>query len=180
MKTMDGGSFEASAVYEGGGNIIDFLALAGVATARGICAVRDEFRRADPSMARLAFADVLVPHQGPADRAIEVAMEMLDTGVDGVGLHLQLDARRADPALFQSGYLAGVAEAVFKRVGDAASVQVVGGLTTKQAAGLARNGLRAFVISGNMGLDDGSARYTSPPEEIERLVRAFIAEVSAV
>ena len=179
MKTMDGGAFEARAVYEGGGNIIDFLALAGVASARGICAVRDEFRRNDPSMARLAFADILVPHQGPADRAIEVALEMLDAGVDGVGLHLQLDARRADPALFQSGYLAGVAEAVFRRVGDAASVQVVGGLTTTQAVGLAKAGLRAFVISGNMGLDDGSARYTSPPEEIERLVAGFIAEVSA-
>lgn len=179
MKTMDGGSFEARAVYEGGGNIIDFLALAGVASAKGICGVRDEFRRADPSMPRLAFADILVPHQGPTDRAVDVALEMLDAGVDGVGLHLQLDARRADPALFQSGTLAGVAEAVFRRVGDAASVQVVGGLTTRQAVGLARNGLRAFVISGNMGLDDGSARYTSPPEEIERLVSGFIAEVSA-
>ena len=179
MKTMDGGAFEAQAVYEGGGNIIDFLALAGIASAREICAVRDEFRRNDPSMARLAFADILVPHQGPADRAIAVALEMLDTGVDGVGLHLQLDARRADAALFQSGYLASVAEAVFRRVGDAASVQVVGGLTTTQAVGLAKVGLRAFVISGNMGLDDGSARYTSPPEEIERLVAGFIAEVSA-
>ncbi|HVX80223.1 MAG TPA: orotidine 5'-phosphate decarboxylase / HUMPS family protein, partial [Devosiaceae bacterium] len=37
MKTMDGGSFEARAVFGGGGNIIDFLALAGVASARGIC-----------------------------------------------------------------------------------------------------------------------------------------------
>ena len=33
MKTMDGGAFEARAVYAGGGNIIDFLALAGVAAA---------------------------------------------------------------------------------------------------------------------------------------------------
>src|SRR6266487_2891672 len=46
MKTMDGGAFEARAVYAGGGNIIDFLALAGVDTAKAICAVRDEFRRA--------------------------------------------------------------------------------------------------------------------------------------
>jgi hypothetical protein len=34
MKTMDGGAFEARAVYAGGGNIVDFLALAGVETAR--------------------------------------------------------------------------------------------------------------------------------------------------
>lgn len=178
MKTMDGGSFEARSVYEGGGNIIDFLALAGVASARGICAVRDEFRRADPTMPRLAFADILLPQQGPAETAIDVAMAMLDAGVDGVGLHLQLDARRADPALFRSGLLAEVAEAVFRRVGDVASVQVVGGLTTAQAVGLARKGLRAFVISGNMGLEDGAARYTSPPEEIARLVGAFIADVT--
>ena len=46
MKTMDGGAFEARAVYAGGGNIVDFLALAGVDTAKAICAVRDEFRRA--------------------------------------------------------------------------------------------------------------------------------------
>lgn len=178
MKTMDGGSFEARSVYEGGGNIIDFLALAGVASARGVCAVRDEFRRADPAMARLAFADILLPQQGQAKTAVDVALAMLDAGVDGVGLHLQLDARRADPALFRSGLLAEVAEAVWRRVGDAASVQVVGGLTTAQAVGLARKGLRAFVISGNMGLEDGSARYASPPEEIERLVAAFIADVS--
>ena len=34
MKTMDGGEGEATAVYGGGGNVIDFLALAGEATAR--------------------------------------------------------------------------------------------------------------------------------------------------
>src|SRR5262245_55370274 len=32
LKTMDGGAFEARAVYAGGGNIVDFLALAGVDT----------------------------------------------------------------------------------------------------------------------------------------------------
>ena len=55
MKTMDGGATEARGVYAGGGNIIDFLALAGVDTARAICAVRDEFRRtgSDTSAARL-------------------------------------------------------------------------------------------------------------------------------
>ena len=66
MKTMDGGAFEARAVYAGGGNIVDFLALAGVDTAKAICAVRDEFRRAGADLPRLAFADIMVPHQGPA------------------------------------------------------------------------------------------------------------------
>lgn len=46
MKTMDGGAGEARSVYVGGGNIFDFLALAGVDTAKSICGVRDEFRRA--------------------------------------------------------------------------------------------------------------------------------------
>src|SRR5690606_36970037 len=66
MKSMDGAGFEARSVYAGGANIIDFLALAGVASARNVVAVRDEFRAADPSMPRLAFADILVPQQGPA------------------------------------------------------------------------------------------------------------------
>jgi 3-keto-L-gulonate-6-phosphate decarboxylase len=87
MKTMDGGGFEARAVYSRGGNIIDFLATAGVPSARNACAVRDEFRAADPGIPRLAFADILLPHQGPASRAVEVAEEMIEAGVDGVGLH---------------------------------------------------------------------------------------------
>jgi hypothetical protein len=45
MKTMDGGEGEANAVYSAGGNVIDFLASAGEATARAVCAVRDTFRR---------------------------------------------------------------------------------------------------------------------------------------
>src|SRR5262245_35049603 len=57
MKTMDGGAGEARGVYAGGGNILDFLALAGVDTAKSICAVRDEFRRAGPELPRLVFAD---------------------------------------------------------------------------------------------------------------------------
>src|SRR4029450_11580018 len=91
MKTMDGGGFEARAVYAGGGNIIDFLALAGADTAKAICAVRDEFRRAGAELPRLAFADIMVPHQGPAAQAVDVALRMLDAGVDGVGVHLQAD-----------------------------------------------------------------------------------------
>jgi 3-hexulose-6-phosphate synthase len=180
MKTMDGGAFETRAVFEGGGNIIDFLALAGVDTAKAICAVRDEYRRADPEMPRLAFADILVPHQGPAAQAVDVAARMVEAGVDGVGVHLQLDARRADPELHQSGYLVDVARAVFERVGDVASVQVVGGLSVEQAVDLARAGLRAFVISGNLGLPDAEARYGLPADEIERHVADFVARVSAV
>ena len=118
MKTMDGGEGEANAVYSGGANVIDFLALAGEATAKAVCAVRDAFREADPAIPRLAFADVLVPMQGPAGPAVETAKRMLAAGVDGVGIHLQYDARRADPALFQGGYLNDVACAVFESVGD--------------------------------------------------------------
>ncbi len=98
MKTMDGGEGEANAVYSGGGNVIDFLALAGEATAKAVCAARDTFREADPAIPRLAFADVLMPMQGPAGPAVQTAERMLEAGVDGVGIHLQYDARRADPS----------------------------------------------------------------------------------
>jgi 3-hexulose-6-phosphate synthase len=178
MKTMDGGAFEARAVYAGGGNIIDFLALAGVDTAKAICGVRDEFRRADPEPPRLAFADIMVPHQGKGAQAIEVALRMLEAGVDAVGIHLQSDARRADPKLIERHYLDDVARALFKRIGGRAPVQVVGGLNVAQAKNLARAGLRAFVISGNLGEPDSRARYDLPPDEIQRHVAGFIAEVS--
>ena len=179
MKTMDGGAFEARAVYAGGGNIVDFLALAGVDTAKAICAVRDEWRRADAKLPRLAFADIMVPHQGNAAQAVEVALGMLEAGVDGVGVHLQADARRADPALIESDYLGDMARAVFDRVGTAAPVQVVGGLNVAQAKRLAKAGLRAFVISGNMGQPDGNARYNLPAAEMQRLIAGFISEVSS-
>ena len=179
MKTMDGGGFEARAVFAGGGNVIDFLALAGGASARNICAARDEFRSRDPARPRLVFADILLPHQGPGQQAVEVAKRMLDAGVDGIGIHLQLDARLADPTLFQSSYLADVARAVFAAVGEHTSVQVVGGLSIERALGLARDGLRAFVISGNLGLADTTARYDRPAAEIERHVADFIRQVSA-
>jgi 3-keto-L-gulonate-6-phosphate decarboxylase len=178
MKTMDGGAFEARAVYAGGGNIVDFLALAGAYTAKTICAVRDEFRRTGPDLPRLAFADILVPHQGPAGAAADVALRMLDAGVDGVGVHLQADARRANPALIDSNHLADATRAIFERVGRRAPVQVVGGLSVAQAKGLARSGLRAFVISGNLGLPDTVARYDRPPAEIQRHITDFITEVS--
>jgi len=180
MKTMDGGGFEARAVYTGGGNIVDFLALAGVDTAKAICAVRDEFRRADAELPRLVFADILVPHQGPAAQAVEVARRMLDAGVDAVGIHLQADARRVDPTLIERNYLGDIARAIFEGVGAGAPVQVVGGLSVAQAKGLATAGLRAFVISGNLGQPDGRARYDLPPDQIERFVAGFIAEVSRV
>jgi 3-keto-L-gulonate-6-phosphate decarboxylase len=178
LKTMDGGAFEARAVYAGGGSIVDFLALAGVDTARSICRVRDELRRADPELPRLAFADILLPHQGPPAQAVEVALRMLEAGVDGVGIHLQADARRADPTLISRDALGDAARAVFERVGKLAPVQVVGGLSIAQAKSLAQAGLRAFVISGNLGHPDGVARYDLPPAQIERDVAAFIAEVS--
>ena len=178
MKTMDGGGGEARAVYAGGGNIIDFLALAGVDTAKAICAVRDEFRRGGSELPRLAFADILVPHQGPAAQAVEVALRMLDAGVDAVGVHLQSDARRADPALIESDYLGDMARAVFEQVGHVAPVQVVGGLSVAQARRLAQAGLRAFVISGNLGQPDTRGRYDLPPAEIESHIAEFIAEVS--
>ncbi len=179
MKTMDGGGFEARAVYAGGGDIIDFLALAGVDTAKAICAVRDEFRRADPDRPRLVFADILVPHQGPAAQAVEVARRMLEAGVDAVGVHLQSDARRADPTLIERRYLGDVARAIFERVGGAAPVQVVGGLSVAEAKSLAQAGLRAFVISGNLGQPDTRARYDLPRDQIERHVADFIAAVSS-
>lgn len=179
MKTMDGGGGEARGVYAGGGNIVDFLALAGVETAKSICAVRDEFRRNDPNLARLAFADIMIPHQGPAAQAVEVAVRMLDAGVDAVGIHLQADARRADPKLIESHVLGETARAIFTRVGATAPVQVVGGLSIAEAKSLAQAGLRAFVISGNLGQPDGRARYDLPPDQIERFVSGFITEVSA-
>jgi 3-keto-L-gulonate-6-phosphate decarboxylase len=178
MKTMDGGGSEARIVYAGGGNIIDFLALAGVETAKSVCAVRDEFRRKDAALPRLAFADIMVPHQGPAPQAIEVARRMLDAGVDAVGIHLQADARRADPKLIESDYLGDMARAIFEQIGKTAPVQVVGGLNIAQAKNLARAGLRAFVISGNLGQPDTRARYDLPPDELQRLIAGFIAEVS--
>ncbi len=180
LKTMDGGAFEARAVYGGGGNIVDFLALAGVDTAKAICGVRDEFRRSDPELARLVFTDIMVPHQGPAKQAGDVALRMIEAGVDGIGIHLQADARRADPKLIESHYLDDVARTVFERVAGAAPVQVVGGLTGPQAKGLAQTGLRCFVISGNLGQPDSRARYDLPPEQIQRLVAGFIADVSSV
>jgi len=184
MKTMDGGAGEARGVYAGGGNILDFLALAGVDTAKSICAVRDEFRRAGPELPRLVFADIMLPHQGTAAQgdkgaqAGEVALRMVEAGVDAVGIHLQSDARRANPKLIEDDYLGDVARAVFERLGKAVPVQVVGGLSIAQAKSLAQAGLRAFVISGNLGLPDGNARYNLPPAEIQRLVADFIAEVS--
>jgi 3-hexulose-6-phosphate synthase len=178
MKTMDGGAFEARAVFTGGGNIFDFLALAGADTAKAICGVRDEFRRSDATLPRLVFCDVMVPHQGPAKQAGDAALRMIDAGVDGIGVHLQADARRADPSLIERHYLDDMVRGILERVAGAAPVQVVGGLTGPQAKGLAQSGLRSFVISANLGEPDSRARYDLPAEEIERLVAKFIAEVS--
>ena len=78
---------------------------------------------------RLVFSDIMVPHQGPAALAGEVALRMVETGVDAVGIHLQSDARRANPKLIEDDYLGDVARAVFERIGKAALVQVFGGLS---------------------------------------------------
>lgn len=176
MKTMDGGGSEARGVYAGGANIIDFLAMSGTDTAKAVCAVRDEFRKSG-EMSRLAFADILVPHQGPASHAADVAARMLEAGVDGVGIHLQSDARRADPKLIERDVLSEMARAVFARVGKSAPVQVVGGLNIAQAKRLKDVGLRAFVISGNLGQPDTVARYNLPPAEMERLIAQFVQQV---
>ncbi|MBS1835039.1 MAG: orotidine 5'-phosphate decarboxylase [Acidobacteria bacterium] len=178
MKTMDGGGGEARSVYGGGANVIDFLALAGVDTAKSICAVRDEFRRATPDIPRLVFSDIMIPHQGPANVAGEVAIRMIDAGVDAIGIHLQVDARRANPKLIEEDYLGEVARTVFEKIGRRVPMQVVGGLHAAQAKKLAKTGVRGFVISSNMGVADGTARYNLPPAEIQKLVANFIAEVS--
>ncbi len=71
-----------------------------------------------------------------------------------------------------------MARAIFEKIGSAAPVQVVGGLTVAQAKGLAKSGLRAFVISGNLGEPDTKARYDLPPDQIQRYIAGFIASVS--
>ena len=104
---------------------------------------------------------------------------MLDAGVDAVGVHLQADARRANASLIERDILGDAVRAIFARVGSLAPVQVVGGLSVVQAKSLAQAGLRAFVISGNLGEPDGRARYDLPPDQIQRYVARFISEVSA-
>jgi len=177
MKTMDGGAGEARVVFAAGGNIVDFLALAGVDTARAICRVRDEFRRSEPQRPLLVFADILLPHQGA--HAVEVARQMLDAGVDGIGVHLQFDARTANPDLSRSEYLAGIVRAVHAAVGDRAPVQVVGGITVEQACALARAGIRAFVISANLGVAGENAGLRLPQDEIQRRISYFMSQVKA-
>jgi 3-keto-L-gulonate-6-phosphate decarboxylase len=179
MKTMDGGASEARGVFTGGGNIIDFLALAGVDSAKAICGVRDEFRRNDPATPRLVFSDIIVPNTAVV-QVSDTAARMVDAGVDAVGIHLQVDARRADPKLIENDFLGEMALKIFERVGKAVPVQVVGGLNIPQAQRLAKAGLKGFVISGNMGVADLETRYNLPPAEIQRLVAGFISAVSSV
>src|ERR1700761_3896322 len=52
-----------------------------------------------------------------APQAGEVALRMVEAGVDAVGIHLQSDARRAKPKLIEDDYLGDVARAVFERIG---------------------------------------------------------------
>ena len=46
-----------------------------------------------------------------------------------------------------------------------------------QAQAIARDGLRAFVVSGNLGVHDSGARYGLPPKEITGHIRRFIEGV---
>ena len=147
MKTMDGGASEARRVCAGGGNIIDFFALAGVDTAKAVCSVRDEFRLRGSELPRLAFADIMLPQEGPTAQAVGA---MLDSGVDVVGVHLQSDARHANPELTETDLLGDTSRTIFERVGKAAPVEIVGGLRAARAKSLVRAGLRCFVISGNL------------------------------
>jgi len=55
----------------------------------------------------------------------------------------------------------------------------VGGSSAEQATALARKGLCALVISGNLGLPDDQSHCGLPGDEIERHIRDFIAQVSA-
>jgi 3-keto-L-gulonate-6-phosphate decarboxylase len=178
LKTMDGGGGEARVVFANGGDIVDFLALAGLDTARSICRVRDEFRRSGEDQPRQVFADILLPHQGA--HAVEVARQMLDMGVDGIGVHLQFDARTANPDLSRSGYLLDIVRAVHEAVGERASVQVVGGLTIEQACALAREGVRAFVISANLGGTEGGVLTRLPQEEVQQRISSFMLQVNAI
>ena len=177
LKTMDGGAGEAHAVFQGGGNIVDFLALSGVDTARAICRVRDDFRRSAPEEPRLVFADILLPHQQP--NAVEAARAMLGAGVDGIGVHLHFDARTACPELSHSGCLQQVIQAIQEEIGDRAPVQAVGGLTIEQACRLSQIGVRAIVISANLGVGAEKSGLALPREEIERRISRFIREVTA-
>jgi 3-hexulose-6-phosphate synthase len=56
---------------------------------------------------------------------------------------------------------------------------MIGGLSVAQAKRLANAGLRAFVISGDLGQPDGRAHYDLSPDQIERYVAGFIALVSS-
>ena len=174
MKTMDGGGFEARAVFAGGGNIIDFLALAGVDTAKAICAVRDEFRRADPrtAAARLRRYPRAAPGAGRARRSRSRCACSRPVSTRSA---FTCRSTRGAPTRHSSSanYLSDVARAIFERVGDAASVQVVGGLSVAEAQSLAQAGLRAFVISGNLGQPDGRARYDLPPDGDRAARRRF-------
>ena len=180
MKTMDGGEGEANAVFSGGGNVIDFLALAGEATAKAVCAARDAFREADPAIPRLAFADVLLPMQGAAGPAVEAAKRMLAAGVDGVGIPPAIRRAAGRPGPVSRRLPAGRGVRGFRERGRQ-GVRAGGGRPQRrmQAAALARKGLRAFVISGNLGVADAKPRYGLPADEIERHIRDFIEQVSA-
>ena len=180
MKTMDGGAFEARAVYAGGGNIIDFLALAGVDTAKAICAVRDEFRRAGPncrgSSLPTSWCRTRARPRRPSRSRFACSRPVWTRSA------FTCRPTRGAPTRNSSRATISVTWPAPSSSGSAgaAPVQVVGGLSVAQAKSLAQAGLRAFVISGNLGQPDTRARYDLPRDQIERYVADFIAAVSAL
>jgi hypothetical protein len=55
-------------------------------------------------------------------QAGEIALRKVEAGVDAVGIHLQSEARRANPKLIEDDYLGDEARAVFERIGKAVPV----------------------------------------------------------
>ncbi len=179
MKTMDGGEGEANAVYGGGGNVIDFLALR--ARRRPRRCARCAMRSARPirrSRGSPSLTSSFRCRDRPGRRSRQRSACSTPAWTASA-FTCSTTPGGPTPALFQGGYLHDVACAVFESVGASASVQVVGGLSVEQAIALARKGLRAFVISGNLGLPDAKSRYGLPGDEIERHIRDFIDQVSA-
>ena len=126
--------------------------------------------------------DTLLP--GYRDRASstdfpwDVQRRLASMGVLGIGLPEECGGSGAEDPILLGLATEALAE------GDvnvaSAPVQVVGGLNVAQAKNLARAGLRAFVISGNLGQPDTVTRYNLSPVEIERVIAGFIPEVSRV
>jgi hypothetical protein len=87
-----------------------------------------------------------------------------------VGVHLQADARRADPKLIESDYLGDVARAIFERSAGRPRCRWSAGSAIAQAKSLARRAAR--VRHQRQSRPAGRrARYDLPPVQIQRLRR---------